>query len=104
MELLLFRRVRAAFIDFGGGRAPKRRSLSCRALEHLKAAGVVVWLDDLSLESLTSRSLTRMVGAGDIVGITTNPTIIAKSISAGAGYEAQIKDFALRGTAIGEAL
>ncbi|HEX2939417.1 MAG TPA: transaldolase, partial [Rhodopila sp.] len=36
--------------------------------------------------------------------ITTNPTIFAKAIGAGSGYEDQIRDLALRGTAIGETL
>ena len=42
--------------------------------------------------------------AGEIVGITTNPTIFAKAIGAGSGYEDQVRDLALRGTAIGETL
>jgi len=45
-----------------------------------------------------------MVEAGEIVGITTNPKIFAKSISVGADCEAQMKDLALRGAAVGEAL
>ena len=45
-----------------------------------------------------------MVDASEIVGITTNPTIFAKAIGAGSGYEAQLRDLALRGTAIGETL
>ncbi|MBE7159299.1 MAG: transaldolase, partial [Rhodospirillales bacterium] len=35
---------------------------------------------------------------------TTNPTIFAKAIGGGSGYEAQLRDLALRGTAIGETL
>jgi hypothetical protein len=34
----------------------------------------------------------------------TNPTIFAKAIGAGSGYEDQLRDLALRGTAIGETL
>ncbi len=45
-----------------------------------------------------------MVDGGEIVGITTNPTIFAKAIGAGSGYEDQLRDLALRGTAIGETL
>ena len=45
-----------------------------------------------------------MVDGGEIVGITTNPTIFAKAIGAGSGYEEQLRDLALRGTAIGETL
>ena len=75
-----------------------------KALDNLAAAGVSVWLDDLSRPRILSGSLARMVDEGEIVGITTNPTIFAKAISAGSGYEAQLRELALRGTAIGETL
>ena len=73
-------------------------------LSDLAAAGVSVWLDDLSRPRIQTGSLARMVAEGDIVGITTNPTIFAKAIGAGSGYEDQLRDLALRGTAIGETL
>jgi transaldolase len=75
-----------------------------QALNDLEAAGVSVWLDDLSRARILTGSLARMVDEGDIVGITTNPTIFAKAISTGSGYEEQLRDLALRGTAIGESL
>jgi transaldolase len=74
------------------------------AFKNLAAAGVAVWLDDLSRTRVTSGDLSKMVIAGEIVGITTNPTIFSKSISAGSGYEEQLRELALRGTAIGETL
>jgi transaldolase len=73
-----------------------------KALTDLAAAGVAVWLDDLSRTRIHSGSLARSVEQGDIVGITTNPTIFAKAIGSGSGYEDQLRDLALRGTAIGE--
>jgi len=75
-----------------------------KPLQELADAGVAVWLDDLSRPRIQSGSLAAMVGQGDIVGITTNPTIFAKAIGAGSGYEAQLRELALRGTAIGETL
>jgi transaldolase len=75
-----------------------------QALDDLAAANVSVWLDDLSRSRIQSGSLARMVSAGEIVGITTNPTIFAKAIGAGLGYLDQVRDLALRGTAIGETL
>ncbi len=75
-----------------------------KALQELADLGVAVWLDDLSRPRLHSGSLAAMVEQGDIVGITTNPTIFAKAIGAGSGYEAQLRELALRGTAIGETL
>jgi transaldolase len=75
-----------------------------QALNDLAAAGVSVWLDDLSRPRILTGSLACMVEGGEIVGITTNPTIFAKAIGAGSGYEEQLRDLALRGTAIGETL
>src|SRR5689334_21557592 len=100
---------------FGICRCARRRSYSTRsrasqelimanALHDLAAAGVAVWLDDLSRTRIHSGSLARMVKAGEIVGITTNPTIFAKAIGSGSGYEDQLHDLALRGTSIGETL
>ncbi len=75
-----------------------------QALNDLAAAKVSVWLDDLSRPRIQTGSLAHMVEQGEIVGITTNPTIFAKAIGAGSGYEDQLRDLALRGTAIGETL
>ena len=75
-----------------------------QALDDLAAAQVSIWLDDLSRPRIMTGSLARMVDGGEIVGITTNPTIFAKAIGAGSGYEDQLRDLALRGTAIGETL
>ena len=75
-----------------------------KPLQDLAANGVAVWLDDLSRTRIHSGTLARSVDAGDIVGITTNPTIFAKAIGSGSGYEDQTRDLALRGTAIGETL
>jgi transaldolase len=74
------------------------------ALQQLAETGVAVWLDDLSRARIQSGELTRMAKDGGIVGITTNPTIFAKAIGSGAGYESQVQDLALRGTAVGEAV
>ena len=75
-----------------------------QALDDLAASQVSIWLDDLSRPRIQTGSLARMVKGGEIVGITTNPTIFAKAIGAGSGYEDQLRDLALRGTAIGETL
>ena len=74
------------------------------AIEKLRKTGTAVWLDDLSRTRIVSGSLAQIVDRGEIVGITTNPTIFAKAIGAGTGYEDQLRDLALRGTSIGETL
>ena len=72
------------------------------AVQQLAETGVSVWLDDLSRSRIQSGELARMVETDGVVGITTNPTIFAKAIGSGQGYEAQVRDLALRGTAVGE--
>jgi transaldolase len=73
-------------------------------LTALSACGVSVWLDDLSRERLVSGSLADLVADHHVVGVTTNPTIFAKAITAGDAYDAQLSDLSLRGVAAGEAL
>ncbi|MGI4796140.1 MAG: transaldolase [Janthinobacterium lividum] len=72
------------------------------ALHQLADTGVAIWLDDLSRARIQSGELADMVEHGGVVGITTNPTIFAKAIGSGSGYEEQVHDLALRGTAVGE--
>src|ERR1700761_558461 len=74
------------------------------ALKDLAKEGVSVWLDDLSRPLIKPGALAKMVDDDKIVGITTNPTIFAKAIGSGSGYEGQLRELALRGTAIGETL
>lgn len=74
------------------------------SLRDLAEAGVSVWLDDLSRPLIKTGGLAKLVDDGEIVGITTNPTIFAKAIGSGSGYEDQLRELALRGTAIGETL
>lgn len=49
-------------------------------LSELSDAGVSIWLDDLSRERLISGSLAADVAKRHIVGVTSNPSIFAKSI------------------------
>jgi transaldolase len=72
------------------------------AMQQLADAGVAVWLDDLSRSQIQSGKLAELAEHGGVVGVTTNPTIFAKAIGSGAGYEMQVHDLALRGTAVGE--
>ncbi len=74
------------------------------ALADLSAAGVAVWLDDLSRERLRSGNLEELVREKEVVGVTTNPSIFQKALSDGAAYDDQVQDLALRGTDVGEAV
>ena len=73
-------------------------------LADLSAAGVAVWLDDLSRERLRSGNLADLVSTKHVVGVTTNPSIFQKALSDGAAYDQQVRDLALRGVDLGEAV
>ena len=69
-------------------------------LAALRAAGVSIWLDDLSRERLTSGSLAELVAHDHVTGVTTNPTIFAKAIGDGDTYAAQLADLSARGVSV----
>ena len=73
-------------------------------LAALSAAGVAVWLDDLSRQRIKSGNLAELVRDRSVVGVTTNPSIFEKALSDSAAYDSQLRDLALRGTDIGESL
>ena len=74
------------------------------ALAELSTAGVAVWLDDLSRERLRSGNLAALIRERHVVGVTTNPSIFQKALADGAAYDSQVRDLALRGTDVGEAV
>ncbi len=74
------------------------------ALADLSAAGVAVWLDDLSRSRLSTGNLAELIATQSVVGVTTNPSIFQKALSDGAAYDDQVRDLALRGTDVGEAV
>jgi transaldolase len=73
-------------------------------LAELSAAGVSIWLDDLSRERLRTGNLEQLVRDKHVVGVTTNPSIFQKAMSEGEAYDEQNRDLALRGTDVGEAV
>ena len=73
-------------------------------LEDLSAAGVSIWLDDLSRKLLATGALKRLVDHSHVVGITSNPTIFANAIGGSPDYDDQIRELAQRGTSTAEAL
>jgi transaldolase len=73
-------------------------------LTHLSQAGVSIWLDDLSRERLRTGNLQQLIDEKSVVGVTTNPSIFQKALSDGAAYDEQVRDLALRGCDVGEAV
>jgi transaldolase len=66
-------------------------------LAALSAAGVSVWLDDLSRERLQTGNLQNLIDTKSVVGVTTNPSIFQAALSKGNAYDAQVKELAERG-------
>jgi transaldolase len=69
-------------------------------LAALSAAGVSIWLDDLSRERLISGNLKELITDYGVVGVTTNPTIFAAALANGAAYDEQVRALAARGASV----
>jgi transaldolase len=72
-------------------------------LGQLSEAGVSVWLDDISRDRLRTGNLQALIDDMHVVGVTSNPTIFAKSLSSGNAYDDQIADLKTRGVTVDEA-
>ncbi|NUS92690.1 MAG: transaldolase [Nocardia sp.] len=70
----------------------------------LAAAGVSVWLDDLSRDRINSGNLAELIATRGIVGVTTNPTIFQGALSKGHAYDAQVRELAARGADVDAAI
>ena len=69
-------------------------------LAALSAAGVSIWLDDLSRERLNSGNLKELITDSSVVGVTTNPTIFAAALANGEAYDAQVRELKQRGASV----
>jgi transaldolase len=67
-------------------------------LAQLSAAGVSIWLDDLSRERINSGGLQDLIKNSNVVGVTTNPTIFAGALANGEAYTEQVAILAAAGT------
>src|SRR2546423_12793385 len=61
-------------------------------LHELGARGQSVWFDTLSRDLVHTGELKRMMDEDAVVGVTSNPTIFQKAISAGNAYDEQLKE------------
>jgi transaldolase len=63
----------------------------------LSAAGVSLWLDNLSRDRLASGNLQRLIDTRSVVGVTTNPSIFQRAIGHDQAYTQQLTLLADRG-------
>jgi transaldolase len=73
-------------------------------LSQLSEAGVAIWLDDISRDRLRTGNLAGLMADRHVVGVTSNPTIFAKALEKGSAYDEQVKDLAVRGVSLEEAV
>jgi transaldolase len=66
-------------------------------LAALSAAGVSVWLDDLSRDRIKSGNLQQLIDTRCVVGVTSNPSIFQKALADSDSYNDQIAELAERG-------
>ena len=60
------------------------------SLQQLATVGQSVWYDNIDRSQLQSGQFKRMLTEDGVVGVTANPTIFEKSISAGHAYDEQM--------------
>jgi transaldolase len=72
-------------------------------LGELTAAGVSIWLDDISRERLRTGNLAELIRDWAVTGVTSNPTIFAHAVAHGDAYDRQLADLAVRGVHTEEA-
>lgn len=73
-------------------------------LHDLSAAGVSIWLDDLSRDRIQSGDLAKLIAEKAVTGVTTNPTIFAGAFASSAAYASQLNELARRGASAEEAI
>ncbi|MEU3473964.1 transaldolase [Rhodococcus sp. NPDC006774] len=66
-------------------------------LAELSAAGISVWLDDLSRDRIRSGNLKDLIDTKSVVGVTTNPSIFQAALSSGEAYDEQVTKLAGEG-------
>jgi transaldolase len=66
-------------------------------LAALSAAGVSVWLDDLSRNLLHSGKLQQLIDTRSVVGVTTNPSTFERALTRGREYDGQIAELTAHG-------
>ncbi len=66
-------------------------------LLQLKDQGQSVWYDNIDRAQLASGKFKKMLDEDGVVGVTANPTIFEKSISAGHAYDEQITELVKAG-------
>lgn len=71
-------------------------------LQQLQSFGQSVWFDNIDRAQLVSGQFQRLLDEDGVVGVTANPTIFDKSISAGHAYDEQMNELIREGKSTNE--
>src|SRR5690242_8926947 len=71
-------------------------------LVQLQDQGQSVWYDNIDRAQIASGEFARMLKEDGILGVTANPTIFEKSISAGHAYDEQMQQLIKEGKSSNE--
>ncbi len=71
-------------------------------LQQLQSLGQSVWYDNIDRSQLASGQFKRMLSEDSITGVTANPTIFEKSVSAGNAYDEQMNQLISEGKSTNE--
>ncbi len=71
-------------------------------LQQLATIGQSVWYDNIDRSQLQSGQFKQMLDEDGIMGVTANPTIFEKSISAGHAYDEQMTQLIREGKSVGD--
>src|SRR4051812_17472798 len=74
-----------------------RDRLQTGNLAALSAGGVWVWLNNRPRNRLQTGNLQELIDTKGVVGVTTNPSIFQAALSKGTAYDGQVKELAERG-------
>jgi transaldolase len=72
------------------------------SLQALHRLGQSIWIDDIRRQWIFEGQLARWIAEDAVTGVTSNPAIFEKAISAGDGYDADIRALAFSGLSAGE--
>lgn len=70
-------------------------------IRQISDLGQAIWIDNISREMLRRGELRALIAEG-VVGVTSNPTIFQKAVSAGSAYDDQIRGLARAGRSAAE--
>ena len=71
-------------------------------VSELKKLGQSLWFDQMERSLITTGELRRMIAEGEVLGLTSNPTIFQKAITGSDAYDDTIQRLAQEGKSAGE--